>query len=660
VHAKPDSRLILPIEGLRGVSVVVVLLYHLGAVGFSGGFVGVDCFFVISGFIITRQLVFEWDSKSRISIASFYARRAKRILPSSTLVLLATLLGARFFLEPLRLYDLSLDAFAATTFWINILFSFRSVDYLASALPPSPLQHYWSLAVEEQFYAVFPLLFLGILKVSRHQRRLMILITGVLILGSFVTSLRLTTVSQPLAFFMAPTRAWQFLAGCIVALLQLEKKTIEKKTASILAMAGVLTIVIAVSSFSDATKYPGWAALLPTLGSVTLIAVSTSPCHMNQVIGHPLLRWFGARSYVLYLWHWPIIIFLQAESEGDLTGGGIALALFATFSLTELTHRFFETPLRSSSIVTKAPRRGLLLGLLAVLIGIVSSAIHTTTTTDSFGEGRSSNLVSATLAASLAESLKNSTLPANLAPPLNVVFEDEPMIYGLGCHDYDDDTPRVCRFGEPSARTRIALVGDSHAAQWFEPIRAMSAEQGWYFVSATRSGCSTLGRFTPDRCSLWYENLWKLLSDEKIEVVVLSSLFNHGEIPSANLVSGLRDIRTTAVALGITPVFIADTPWPSQNIPICLSANTTDIQRCVLQRSTSVLADVSEISREAFDNNESVFIDTEDWFCMQSVCPAVVGDVVVYRDSSHVTSRYAELLGLLLYPYIARAIELSN
>jgi hypothetical protein len=159
---------------------------------------------------------------------------------------------------------------------------------------------------------------------------------------------------------------------------------------------------------------------------------------------------------------------------------------------------------------------------------------------------------------------------------------------------------------------------------------------------------------------LWYENLWKLLSDEKIEVIILSSLFNHGEIPSANLVSGLRDIRTTAVALGITPVFIADTPWPTQNIPICLSANTTDIQRCVLQRSTSVPADVSEISKEAFDDNESVFIDTEDWFCMQSVCPAVVGDVVVYRDSSHVTSRYAELLGPLLYPYIARAIELSD
>jgi len=660
VREGPDSRLILPIEGLRGISVIVVLLYHLGASGFSGGFVGVDCFFVISGFIITRHLAHEWDSKSRISLASFYARRAKRILPSSTLVLLATLLGARFFLEPLRLYDLSLDAFAATTFWINILFSYRSVDYLASALPPSPLQHYWSLAVEEQFYAVFPVLFLGLLKVSRHQRRLMIVITGVLILLSFMTSLNLTAVSQPLAFFIAPTRAWQFLAGCIVALLQLEKKAIEEKSASILAIAGALAIVIAVSNFSDEARYPGWAALLPTLGSVTLIAVSTSPCHMNQVIGHPLLRWFGARSFVLYLWHWPIIIFLRAKSEGNLTGGGIALALFATFSLTELTHRFFETPLRFSAIVTQAPRRGLLLGLLAVLIGLVSSAVHATTTTDSFGEGRSSKVESATLMTSLAESLQNSVLPANLAPPLSEVFADEPMIYDLGCHDYDDNTPRVCRFGDPSSLTRIALVGDSHAAQWFEPIREMSAQQGWFFISATRSGCSALGKFSPERCRPWYENLWKLLSQEGVRTVVLSSLLNHGEIPAADLVSGLRDIRTTATALGITPVFISDTPWPSQNIPVCLSANTTDVQRCVLQRTVSVPPDVSAISEESFNYQDSVFVDSEAWFCIQSVCPAVVGNVVVYRDGSHITSRYAELVGPLLYPYVARAIELSD
>ncbi|NDI15176.1 MAG: hypothetical protein EBY88_02815 [Actinobacteria bacterium] len=159
---------------------------------------------------------------------------------------------------------------------------------------------------------------------------------------------------------------------------------------------------------------------------------------------------------------------------------------------------------------------------------------------------------------------------------------------------------------------------------------------------------------------LWYENLWKLLSEERIQTIALSSLLNHGEIPSTELVLGLRDIKDTVAALGMTPVFISDTPWPPQNIPICLSANTTDIQRCVLERTTSVPADVSAISKEAFDDKYSVFIDTEDWFCVQSVCPVVVGNVVAYRDSSHITSRYAELLGPLLYLYIARAIELSD
>ena len=660
MHSKTDSRLILPVEGLRGVSVIVVILYHLGAVGFNGGFVGVDCFFVISGFIITRLLVNEWESNGRISLASFYARRAKRILPSSTLVLLATLFSARFFLEPLRLYDLSLDAFAATTFWINILFSHRSVDYLASALPPSPLQHYWSLAVEEQFYAVFPLLFLGILRLSCHQRRLMIMITAVLTLGSLITSLAMTVVSQTFAFFLAPTRGWQFLAGCMVALLQLERMTIGKKTASFLSTAGVLAIVVSVSCFTNEIRYPGWAALLPTLGSTAIVATSTTPCRVNQMIGHPLMRWFGARSYVLYLWHWPIIVLIKAESEGNLSSGGIALALLGTFALTELTHRFIETPLRFASIVTSAPRRGLLLGLLAVLVGVVASAIHTTTTTDSFGEGRSSKVESVTLAQSLAESVRRLALPADLSPSLSNVFSDEPAIYGLGCHDYDDNTPRLCRFGDPSARIRIALVGDSHAAQWFEPIREMSKEQGWYFISATRSGCTALGKLAPERCRPWYENLWKILSQEGVRTVILSSLLNHGEITSADLVSGLREVQDTANSLGITPIFISDTPWPTQNIPICLSANTTNIQRCFLQRTSAVPLEISTKSREIFDNRDSIFIDSEAWFCVQTFCPAVVGDVIVYRDGSHITSRYAELLGPLIYPYIARAIELLD
>ena len=655
-----ESHLILPVEGLRGISVIVVLLYHLGANGFSGGYIGVDVFFVISGFIITRLLLREWDAKGRISLMSFYARRAKRILPSATLVLVATLIGSRFFLEPLRLYDLSLDAFSAATFWINILFSYRSVDYLASSLPPSPLQHYWSLAVEEQFYAIYPVLLLAILKVSRNRRGLMIVITGSLILASFAASLKSTTAIQPFAFFMAPTRAWQFLAGCIVALVQLEKKAIGKMAASIFATAGVLAIATSVSFFSDENQYPGWAALLPTLGSMTLIAVSTSPCRVNQLIGHSSLRWFGARSFVLYLWHWPIIIFLQAKSEGNLSGSDVALGLFSTFALTELTHRFFETPVRFSSIITKSSQRGLLLGLLAVLTGIASSAIHATTTTNSFGEGRSSKVESASLEISLAESLRISNLPADLSPPLNVVFADEPTIYGLGCHDYDDDTPRVCRFGDPSARTRIALVGDSHAAQWFEPLREMSVKNGWYFISATRSGCSALGRFTSDRCGLWYENLWQLLSKEGIRTIVFSSLLNHGEIPLANLVSGLRDIQQTASTLGITPIFLSDTPWPSENIPICLSANTTEIQRCALQRGVAVPSSVSNAAKDAFHNEASRYVDTETWFCVQSICPAIVGNVVVYRDGSHISSRYAELLGPLLYPYIVGAIQLSD
>jgi len=316
-----------------------------------------------------------------------------------------------------------------------------------------------------------------------------------------------------------------------------------------------------------------------------------------------------------------------------------------------------ENPFRRSATITKTTRGSLWLGVACISAGLTAGGVNHLVRIDSRGGGLASELTAGNLRADLVLASKQTLLPDNLNPPLESVFETEPEIYGLGCHDYQSDTPRICTFGNSNAPVRIALVGDSHAAQWFEPLRQIAQREDWLLYSATRSGCSALGSGAPEGCLVWYQNVWKELKALAVDLVMISTLINGTDYSVQSLSKGLTETREEVVAIGALPIFILDSPRPAESVPVCLSANTTNISICTLSRSSSISESLKDATISVFSSEKSGYIDLEEYFCVRSICPVVVGDTVVYRDESHISSRYASTLSDILGSRVKQLLE---
>jgi hypothetical protein len=411
-----------------------------------------------------------------------------------------------------------------------------------------------------------------------------------------------------------------------------------------MSFAGMALIAISVLEFDRNVAYPGFLVVLPTTGTLLIVLTATQASLANRILSTRLLRAIGARSYVLYLWHWPVVTLAKANLANPIGLRGVALMLGITTLLSELTHRLIENPFRRSATIAKTTSRSLWFGAACISVGLTAGGINYLVRIDSRGSGLASELTPSNLGTELVYASEQSSLPDNLDPPLESVFETEPEIYGLGCHDYEADTPRICTFGSSDAPVRVALVGDSHAAQWFEPLRLAALREDWLLYSVTRSGCSTLGSRAPEGCLVWYENVWKKLETLAVDVVVISTLINGTDYSVQSLAQGLTETREEIISLGALPIFILDTPRPAESVPICLSANTKNIAACTLSRSSAITESLRDVTVEVFSSAKSGYIDLEESFCVRSMCPVVIGNTVVYRDESHISSRYASTL----------------
>jgi peptidoglycan/LPS O-acetylase OafA/YrhL len=356
---------------MRAIAVGLVLLYHGYHEPFRGGFVGVDVFFVISGFLITGLLLSEQSTTGRISILRFYARRARRILPASALVVVVTIIFSYYLLGFIAGNAVADDAKWTAIFAANIHFGMLGTDYLGSQLPPSPLQHMWSLGVEEQFYLVWPAVFLLMVVLVRGVRHRSALATVLMVItaASFTWSIVQTSSNATWAYFSPFTRAWELALGALVAVLApyLSRLTI-KPVAEVIAAVGLLGIGLSAFMLTSATPYPGYAAALPVVGTAVLIGAGCA--NQTTVVGRVLsirpMQWIGARSYSLYLWHWPVLIIAQEYVGHDLSVLQSTALLFGAVIATALTYALLENPVRRSRFLSK--RTGLSLAVGAVLI----------------------------------------------------------------------------------------------------------------------------------------------------------------------------------------------------------------------------------------------------------------------------------------------------
>ncbi|MCK0114351.1 acyltransferase, partial [Ornithinimicrobium sp. F0845] len=394
------------VEGLRAVAVLLVMVYHAGVGWLPGGFVGVDVFFVVSGFVITNQLLRELESTGRLSLVGFYGRRAKRLLPAAGLVLVVTAVGSWLLASRVQWQQVGGDIAGAAAYVVNWVFSARSVDYLAEDVEPSPVLHFWSLAVEEQFYLIWPLVMLGLFVFFRArvrragvreggsgvgvvvpERRLVAAgLLAVVVVPSLVFSVVYTWWRPEQAFFVTPTRLWELGVGGLVAVGAGAWSVWRPRTGALVAWVGVLAVLASGFVVTAGWAWPGAAALVPVLGTAAVIVggFTASRVGAARLLGWAPLVWVGGLSYSLYLWHWPLLRFWE-WGVGELTVvQGLAVVAFS-FVPAWLSFRFVESPIRHARTLNATPRYALSVGFnftaVSLLAGLLLIQATTPTTT---------------------------------------------------------------------------------------------------------------------------------------------------------------------------------------------------------------------------------------------------------------------------------------
>ncbi|MFO1540035.1 MAG: acyltransferase family protein [Chloroflexota bacterium] len=357
------------IEGMRGIAVALVVLFHAGPFGVTGGFIGVDVFFVLSGFLITGLLLREAETRRRIDLGGFYARRIRRLLPAGALVLAVTLLAAPFAVAPIDLPVVALDGAAAALSVANLRFAAES-GYFATAGDPSPFLHFWSLSVEEQFYLVWPVLVALGVRVGRPRITLGILLAAITV-ASLAGCIALTATDPDLAFFLLPTRAWQLGVGGLLAIVAVRAGN-GGRLRGVVGWVGLGAIVVAALTIDETMAWPGALALVPTLGAAAVIAGGRAPAGPGRFLSVPPLRFLGRISYALYLWHWPLLVLPATAIGAPLSVEARLLLVAASVGLATLSTFLLEEPIRAGRLSVGWPSGRTIGAGLTALLGVVA------------------------------------------------------------------------------------------------------------------------------------------------------------------------------------------------------------------------------------------------------------------------------------------------
>ena len=591
---------ILQIQGLRALAALLVTIFHARLV--PGGFIGVDIFYVISGYLITGLILREIEKTGTLNLQNFYQRRIKRLLPTSVFVLFVTAIVGMFVLPAITRDALGRDLFAAATYISNYLFAWWQNDYQNLNATPSPFIHYWSLAVEEQFYLVWPIF---ILFLSRYGKRAVLYGVGVSSALSLLLSIYQTQTSPIWAFYSLPTRAWELGVG---ALLLFIPDSFWKNR--FIPWVGLIGIAIAALRFDENTAFPGINAVLPVGATALLIgSIAIWPRLFNDLSNNRISQWLGAISYPLYLWHWPALVLPSSALGRPLRIRERIFCILLTIVLAHFTSKYIEQPLRNK----KVPGKNIYRFFAATTVASLVAGLLITST------------------ASSIISVKGTNYKFNLIDVMQ-----KPSVYGDNCHsNYGETKSGYCTYGDINSKTTVVLYGDSHAAQWFPALEELANERGFKLVSLTKSACPSVdvpredqGAFKNVHCDKWRGDSIARIKKLSPAAVIMSS-FQHFSPPSGypneyawwkeGQVRLLDSLRGSSKHL----IYISDTPRPLRDIPNCLASR--DSQSCDSTKKTPV---------KIINGFEKV--DPTPWLC-SNYCPAIQDGYVVYRDASHIS-----------------------
>jgi len=669
------------IQALRALAVVLVVANHLWPLRFTGGYVGVDVFFVISGYLITLHLVRELHATGRVRFATFYARRARRLLPTALLVLAVSTVATWLLLPPIDWLRSALEIVASAFYVENWTLAGFAVDYSAQNDAATVAQHYWSLSVEEQFYLVWPialvLVWVAATRVARSHRRML---AGALVAigaASFGASIWITAVSQQSAYFVTPTRAWEFAAGALVALAG-HRILLRRAWAEVASIAGFGAIAASALLFDANTPFPGAAALLPVAGAVLVIVAGSGQSRLahDLVTSRRPIQWVGDVSYSIYLWHWPLVVLAPFLLSRSLTSLDKLALVAVTLLLAGLTRRFVETPGIRSAWLGASARRTMMAaagGMAAIALlggGLVvahatapamSGAVPIAAPTPRPCEGPAAVADGAGCADPFAVPASDPNMGAR-----NVYYNVPPDCRADPALLSVDGTPTTvhCTFGEAGDDAPVAwLIGDSHAQQWQWPVFDMARARGWNLTISYLGGCpvadvSFVGYrgatdpFVAETCMTWAADAAAEVERSGADVVFTSSFSREqavddgsGRDAQTQLAEGFSAYWDRWTAAGATVVVLGDPPLNgSVRDPDCVALHPSDPLRCAVPRDVAQPADPMLLAAQASTNERVIAFDVTPYSCDERSCYAVVGGVPVYFDSDHLNLEYARLM----------------
>ena len=658
----------LDIQGVRAVAVLLVLLYHAGVPGFSGGFVGVDVFFVLSGYLITGIVAREVAETGRLSLKRFYGRRILRIIPAATIVLVTVAIFTALRLPITQWRSIAHEIVGSTFYFSNWQFA-ATTNYLNASAPPSPLQHFWSLAVEEQYYLLWPALLVIAMLLLRRRKgaeiapRRLIRLAALIMVGttaaSFICAIVAMRVLPDAAYFITPTRLWELGVGSLLALAVPSLRRLSRRSAGALTATGLVSVLGAGVFYDASVPFPGVTALLPVLGTAAMLAGGVGaqmPALSATLLGNRAMVWIGGISYSLYLWHWPMLIIGQQGFglTGPLSG---ALLVGCSVIPAYLSTRLMEQPIASNAKWRRSPRRAFTVGAIAALCSLLGAGgllLSLDRNTQPPIDVNLTEIGAATLEAG-EQPLLPAAVPRTLIPSLVDAKNDIPAVYDQGCHlEVPETALNECEFGDLTGAT-VLLVGDSHAAQWFSALESLAESNGFRLVSMTKSSCpfvqTTIELTSKDRpyteCAEWNDNVRDYIERERPAAIVTSTLGIYVDAarpddPEA-FEQSLRQSWAWVSELGIPLFAIVDSPYMSTNVPDCLAKNRNAPENCGTPREEALPH--AGLERRAAEGLPGVTpIDLTDLICPGDTCLPIIGGVLVYRDQHHLSDVYVRTL----------------
>ena len=664
------------IQGLRAVAVSLVVLYHLWPHGLTGGFAGVDVFFVISGYLITAHLLAKPPRTGR-DLGQFWARRIRRLLPAALTVLAATAVGTRLLAPSTQWMEAAKEIIASALYVQNWRLASSSVDYLAEDNAPSPVQHYWSLSIEEQFYLVWPLLIFAAFFIAKRYHRNATTLARCVIAAMVVVSLTIsvwaTATSPASAYFITPTRMWELAVGGLVATVgSIAASERFRASAAPVAWAGLGAIVLTGFTYTGSTPFPGYTALLPVLGTAAVIwAGSQHVLSPTGIFRFRPIQWLGDVSYSVYLWHWPLVILVPFVSGGHLGNLDKAAILVATLGLAWLSKNFIEDRFRHPRPGAPLRHSYRLAVVGMVIVSVVGSAqiAEAQYRTDQAAQ----DLAAATSggdpclgAGALARGAKacpvNNT-DAKLVPAAELAKEDKSDAYRDGCWTHSPFTARAtCTYGH--GPKQVALVGNSHAGHWLPALQALAKKNDWTITTYLVLSCAVTDARQQYETQAKIKNCYdygqwvkKQTSGKKYDLVItserlaLDSATRGTTKPKA--VAGYESYLRDWARGGTNILAIKDPTYPGINIPDCLAEHPDDQSKCSAPKKDWVVDDALVDAVKEVDLPTVTYADFDDLVCEPTVCRGANGGVITYFDKAHLSATYVKTMT----PFMAKEIE---